>query len=190
VLTFEYNDNRAAGQLYTSNLRLIYDRGLGKNWSVTANGAVAIYDSRPSHGIPGASRLRDLQAGVEVDRKFSTSLSFLSTPTLSATYYFQHQSSPAILNVNPSMPLPGITFTGLPSNAMQVFAKKGNISIAQLKVTLGSGSARVPFAVSYSNRTELITRPEWKAQIGISYDFDSLFAFSGGSSSTSKTTSP
>jgi hypothetical protein len=83
------------------------------------------------------------------------------------------------LNVNPSMPLTGITFTGLSSNATQVFAKKGNISIGQLKVTLGSGTVRVPFAISYSNRTELITKPTWKAQIGISYDFDSLFASAG-----------
>jgi hypothetical protein len=48
-----------------------------------------------------------------------------------------------------------------------------------VKVTLGSGRARIPFAISYSNRTELITRPELKAQIGISYGFDSRFASTG-----------
>jgi hypothetical protein len=39
----------------------------------------------------------------------------------------------------------------------------------------GQSSVRFPIAVSYSNRTELITKPEWRGQVGISYDFDSLF---------------
>lgn len=112
-------------------------------------------------------------------------LANMTPPTLSGTYYFQHQASPAILNVNPSTPFPGITLTGLPANATQVFAQKGNISIGQLKLTMGFGGARIPFAVSYSSRTELITEHEWKVQIGISYDFDSLFA-SAGSSKTSQ----
>jgi hypothetical protein len=191
VLTLEYNNNRPTGQISTSTVRFIFDKGIGANWSVTANGAFSIYDSHPSSSIPGASRLRDVQAGVQVDRKLQ-SLAFLGAPTLSGTYYFQYQNSPSILNVDPSMPLPGITLTGLPSNATQVFVQKGNISIAQLKLTLGTGksSVRIPLAISYSNRTELITKPAWRAQIGISYDFDSLFAPSGNGSSASKTTSP
>ena len=180
VLTAEYDYNHSAGQIPTSTVRLIFSKGLGANFSVTANGAAAIYDSQPMSSIPGGRRLRDVQAGVEADWKLGA-LALVGAPVVSATGYFQDQTSPAILNVNPAMPITGITFTGLPSNAMQVFAKKGNIGIAQLKLTLGSGksSVRVPFAISYSNRTELITRPEWKAQVGISYDFDSLFTSAG-----------
>jgi hypothetical protein len=40
----------------------------------------------------------------------------------------------------------------------------------------GQSSVRFPIAVSWSNRTELITKPAWRAQIGVSYDLDSLFA--------------
>jgi hypothetical protein len=204
VLTVEYDNNRTAGHPFTSAIRVIYDQGIGSKWSLAANGGFELYNSQPSSSIPGASRLRDAQLGVEVDwkpgfphqGKGSTNqgsatpepkgfLANLTSPTLSATYYFQHQASPAILNVTPSAPLTGITLTGLPPNATQLFAQKGNISIGQLKVTLGSGSARVPFAVSYSNRTELIPKHEWKAQIGVSYDFDSLFA-SAGSGKTSQ----
>ena len=204
VLTLEYDNNRPPSQPYTSTIRFIFDKGFGKNaaGSVTGNGGFELYNAQPSSNIPGASRLRDAQCGVEVDWKLGSAsqsgknasnggaktglaaiLPSVTSPTLSATYYFQHQASPAIVNVTPSAPLTGITLTGLPPSATQVFAQKGNISIAQLKITLGSGSARVPFAVSYSNRTELITRHEWRAQIGISYDFDSLFA-AGGSSKT------
>jgi hypothetical protein len=186
LLALEYNDNRPPSRIDTSTVRLIYDQGLGKHWSITANGGVGIYDSGPPSSIPGASRLSNVQAGLEADYKLSppSILKNLGTPTLSGTYYFQYQASPAILNVTPGTPLPGITISGLPSTATEVFAKKGKISIGQLKVTVGSGTVRVPFAISYSNRTELITKPEWKAQIGISYDFDSLFASAGSGKAT------
>jgi hypothetical protein len=190
VLTLEYDNNRPAGQIYTSKILFAFDKGFGGNaaGSIVANGAFEIYDSQPSKSIPGASRWRDAQFGAEVDWKLASTIKKTglasiipnaTSPTVSATYYFQHQISPAILNVNPATPLQGITLTRLSSNATQVFARKGNISIGQLKLTLGSGSMRVPFAVSYSNRTELITKHEWKAEIGISYDFDSLFASAG-----------
>lgn len=105
----------------------------------------------------------------------------LGAAAVSATYYFQYQNSPSILNVTPGTPVDGITLTDLSSTATQVFAKKGNIHVGQLRLELGpSGSSiRFPLAVAYSNRTDLITKPSLGAQFGISYDFDSLFAGSG-----------
>lgn len=177
VLTLEYDYNQALNQISTSTVRLIFDKGFKKNWSVTFNGAFAIYDSTPSSSIPGASRLRDSQVGVQVDRKLPA-LSFLGTPSLNGAYYFQYQNSPSILNVTPSTPLAGIALTGLSGSATQVFAQKGNLHVGQLKLVLGSGqsSVRFPLAFSYSNRTDLIAKPVWRGQIGISYDFDALFA--------------
>jgi len=74
----------------------------------------------------------------------------------------------------------GVTFTGLPANATQVYAQKGDIDIAQLKFTYspGSSSTKIPFGITWSNRTELVTHSLWGAQIGLSYDFDSLFGSS------------
>ena len=97
---------------------------------------------------------------------------------MSATYYFQYQNGPSILNVKPGEPLPNITFINLPANADQIFAKTGSIHLGQLRLMLSpaKSSVRFPFAVSYSNRTELIAKPTWRAQVGISYDFDALFA--------------
>jgi hypothetical protein len=100
----------------------------------------------------------------------------LGAASISASYYFQHQNSPAILNLTPGTPLPGITFIGLPANATEAFAKKGDLHLAQVRLQLGQGSVRFPVSVSYSNRTELVTKPVWRGQIGISYDFDALFA--------------
>jgi len=39
-----------------------------------------------------------------------------------------------------------------------------------------SSSAGFPIAVRYSNRTDLIAKSVVRAQFGVSYDFDSLFA--------------
>jgi hypothetical protein len=173
VLSIEYNNNRPVGQATTSTFRLIFDKGVNK-WSFTFNGAVTFYDTRPQ--APTTSRYRDAQVGAQVQRDIGK---FLSTPAaLSASYYFQYQNGPAILNVTPGTPLPGITFTGLPSNATQVFAQTGNLHLGQLRLVLspGQSNVRFPVAVSYSNRTELIAKPTWRAQVGVSYDFDSLFA--------------
>ena len=176
VLSFEYDENRPASQPSNSVFRLIYGQSVSK-WTLTANLAASIYDSAPSKSIPGAQRLRDLQVAFEGDHDLGK-WGPLGTPTFAASYYFQNQTSPAILNVTPSGPVSGVTFAGLSSTANQVFAQKGQIHLAQLKITLGSSKSgfRVPLAITSSNRTELITKSKLGAQLGISYDFDSLFA--------------
>ena len=77
----------------------------------------------------------------------------------------------------------------LPSNASQVFAQRGVIQLVQGKFTFipGKGSISLPIAFTRSNRTELVTQPIWRSQIGISYDFDSLFGESPFISSDSQT---
>ena len=97
---------------------------------------------------------------------------------ISGTSHFQYQNGPSILKVTPGAPVPGITFTPLPSTASLVFADTGHLHIAQVRLVLGapSSSARFPLGISYSNRTELIDKSALRAQFGVSYDFDSLFA--------------
>ena len=177
ILTFEYDNNRPLNQPSNSAFRVIYQAKLGQV-TLTANGAASIYDSPPSASIPGAQRLRDVQFAAEADRTFSPTIPIVGKTSMtgSGSFYFQDQTSPSILNVTPGMPVSGVSFTGLPSTATQVFAQKGKIAIGQAKLTLGSVSnLKVPISVTYSNRTELVTSPVWRAQIGISYDFDSLF---------------
>jgi hypothetical protein len=176
VLSFEYDENRPTSQPSNSVFRLIYSQKPG-GWTLTGNAAVSIYDSRPSSSIPGAQKLRDIQLAFEGDHNLPK-WGILGTPTFSAAYYFQDQTSPAILNVMPSGPVSGVTFAGLASNATQVFAEKGKISIGQVRIALGSSKSglRFPIAITGSNRTELITKSKLGGQVGISYDFDSLFS--------------
>lgn len=175
IISFEYDENRPTSQPSNSVFRLIYTQNLN-HWTLIGNAAASIYDSTPSSSIPGSQRLRDIQVAFEGDRTLPK-WGILGTPTLSVAYYFQDQTSPAILNVTPSGPVSGVTFTGLSSNATQVFAQKGKISIGQLRISLGSSKSglRFPIAITGSSRTELITASKLGGQIGISYDFDSLF---------------
>jgi hypothetical protein len=189
VLAFQYDWNRPQNQPTNSVFRFILSKNIldatkqNNVWTFTGNFAAAIYDSQPATSIPGAGRLRDIQAGFEGDRVLP-SIPLLGQTTLSGAYYFQYQSSPSILKVTPGTPISGITFIGLPPNATQIFTQKGNIHLAQIKWALGTGkNLRFPVAFSYSNRTDLISKPEWRAQFGITYDFSS---FLSGANTTGK----
>jgi len=179
LLTFEYDLNRPASEPTNSTFRLVGQSVVG-GWTLTFNGAGSIYNSTPSSSIPGSERLRDFQIAGEASYDFSQlkKTSLLGSSTASAAFYFQDQTSPAILNVTPGQPVSGVTITGLSANASQVFAQKGNVDVVQGKFTYAPGKSNIsiPVSVTWSNRTELITNPQWKGQIGISYDLDSLFS--------------
>jgi len=203
VLSFEYDFNTPTNQPTTSTYKLIGSKAFGptictkdKDKKGSDNSTVAVnrytetiniggnfYNSAPSN-VPGAGTFRDLQAGTETDVAFCTSTvhvigSFLGNSTLGPTYYYQDQTSPSILKVTPGAPLPGISITGLASSTSSVFAAKGPINFVQLKYGLGTGkNVKFPIAVSWSNRTDLITHSLWSAQFGVSYDFSSLLSSS------------
>jgi hypothetical protein len=180
VLSIEYDYNTPASQPSDSTIRLIgqYSKS---NWTGTLNAAGSFYNSTPSSAIPGANRVRDFQVAAETTYDFGkgkTPNLIFGNSTGSVAYYYQDQTSPAILNVTPGQPVTGITFSGLPSTATQVYAARGIINIGQAKFTLNPANSgfNIPVSVTWSNRTELVTSPAWKGQIGISYDLDSLFS--------------
>ena len=177
VIAVEYGYRRSTGEPTSSNVRVMFDKGLGRGWSLALNGGVAFYNDRPPDSVPEARRLRDWQGAVQLQRDIAA-IPLLGAAAIASTYYYQHQVSPAILEVTPGTTIPGISFAGLPPNATEVFAEKGVIHVAQLRLVLGpaESSARFPISVSWASRTELITKPVFRAQIGFSYDFDSLFA--------------
>ena len=176
VATLQYDYKRPLNQPVTSTLRLAFDKGLADGWSFTANGAVEAYHDRPSSFLPGHGYVRDAQVGLQFQKDLGT-VNLLGAAAVAGTYYFQYQNRPSILNVTPGTSIAGINLIDLPSTATQVFATKGHIHVGQVRLVLGpeKSSARFPISISYSNRTELIDRRAWRGQIGISYDFDSLF---------------
>jgi hypothetical protein len=178
ILTFEYDCNTPSNQPTNSAFGLIWGQSL-KRWKMTGNAAGSIYNPTPSISIPGSGRLRDIRVAIEADHN-PYQLSNSLTTAFSAAYYFQDQTSPAILNVTPSSPIPGASFTGLSSSATQVFTQKGTIHRAIKDHAGGQIQFRMEdsIAITGSNCSELITKPTIGAQVGISYDFDSLFSLS------------
>ena len=176
VATLQYDYKRPLNQPTTSTLRFVFDKGLADGWSFTANGAVEAYNDRPSSFVPGRGWVRDAQVGLQFQKNLGT-VNLLGAAALAGTYYFQYQNRPAILNLTPGISFPGISFVGLPDTATQVFATRGNIQVGQIRLVLGpeNSSARFPVSITYSNRTEFVDRPGWRGQVGVSYDFDSLF---------------
>ena len=172
VATLQYDYKSPLNQPSTSTLRFVFDKGLADGWSFTANGAIEAYNDRPSSFVPGRGYVRGLQFQKDLG-----TVSLLGAAAIAGTYYFQYQHRPSILNLTPGTSFPGISFIGLPDTATQVFSTRGNIQVGQIRLVLGpeNSSARFPVSITYSNRTEFIDRPGWRGQVGVSYDFDSLF---------------
>jgi hypothetical protein len=180
VLAFEYANTRPAVQPATSNYRVIFDYPISKETKIVANGAATFYDSVPP-GQTIVKRYRDAQVGVQLDQGLGD-VAILGPAVFTLAGYFQYQHSPALLNVDPSAPVTGVAFIGLPEGAKEVFATTGNIWLVQGKLSLvpSDSSIKIPLSVTWSNRTELIDKPTWRGQIGISYDLDSIFGVLSG----------
>lgn len=176
VLALEFTRDRPVNQPSTSNVRVIFDYAIDAQTRVVANGALTLYDGSTADK-PGVGRVRDVQVALQVNHDLGK-LAVLGPASVGVAGYYQRQQSPAILTVDPAKPLPGVTFAGLPAGAKEVFAKTGDIYLAQarLVVTPSGSSVTVPLSVTYSNRTELIDKPTFRGQVGISYNFDALFA--------------
>jgi hypothetical protein len=200
VLSFEYDYATPQNQESNSTFKLVGSKGWfasqtkdmqpgSQRLTGTLNVAASIYDATPSSSVPGASLLRSLQAGAELDYIVPTGglpgfLGKIGDSTASLAYYYQDQTSPSILKVTPGSPLTGITLVDLPSTATQIFTQKGPIQVGQFKYGFGTGkNVKFPIAVTYSSRSELIVHPSWGVQFGVSYDFTSLFS---GTTTTQK----
>jgi hypothetical protein len=147
-------------------------------WSLNAMLSVDIYNTAPPSTVPSGTNLRDIQAGAELDYLLALSQStnpvakLFGNLTLGGAFLYQDQTSPSILKGIPS----NITFTGLPSNTTSVYAVRGPIQLGQVRFGFGTGSkVSFPIAATFSNRTELVTKPTFGLHFGISYNFTSLF---------------
>jgi hypothetical protein len=160
VIAVEYSYNRPLLEIPESALRFVFDLPVSKRWSLAVNTAWTFH-----HAVPGGARsrvrhLKALELGAQAERVLG-GLPSLGPVTLGAAVYVQYRNSPPVLRA---------------SGWNAVIAEAGTIAAAQLRLTLGPpGGLRFPLAVSYSNRTELLPTPAWRAQLGLSYDFDFLF---------------
>lgn len=173
--TFEYVYNRPQSQPDTHDFRGIFAWNAGAG-IMNANVAASIYGSqRPANATYGM--FRDAQASFEFDRSFSSSV---NSPSWSIAGYGQWQNSPSVIILSPSSVPSGIT---LPSNAQSFIAgTKGWLAVVQAKITLKIGTAQVPIAAKWSNKTQLLDKHSFGAQFGLMYDLSQLRQLFGGTS--------
>ena len=171
----EYTFSTPVGQPDTHNLRFIFASNPFEGGGLlSANAAITLYGGQLP---PGAKygRLRDFQFAAQFDRPLGNTNTHPAVFTLAG--YVQYQLDPSVINVGPGNLVPGTTIT-LPQDAQVLLGKKGTLGIVQAKVTLKlkNSGLKIPIAVSWANRTDLLNATDVRGHIGITYDLDSLFA--------------
>lgn len=171
----EYDNNRPSNQPSQSIAKFIVSGRLdsAEKWQLTLNSSVSWYDQSPTQSA--VNRLRYGQAALQLDRALTGPNSSVGA-SLSAGYYFQYMADNSLLTLPSTALAPGTTIP-LPGDASVLLNTKGSIRLGQAQVTFsikGTG-IKIPLAVSFSNRTQLIKASNVVGHFGITYDLDSLF---------------
>lgn len=152
--------------------RIADRREVAPTGTFTLNAGVAAF--KPGVDGSQAWRVRDTQASAGFD--WSPASWGLRRPVYTVAYYFQYMHENGVLKFEGEAITPGGSKIPLSGPAKAVLNTKGAIHVLQLRVSVPAGNGvRFPAAVSWANRTELVTgRAFWQGQIGVSYDFSAL----------------
>jgi hypothetical protein len=178
LLTFEYIFAKPQTQPDTHDFRVILGftptKGTGL---LSINAGVSLYDTVPTGAQYG--RLHDGQIAAEYDRPFT--LTSNRVPAIfSLAAYWQYQPDPGVLNITAGNLAPGTNIL-LPGNAQVLLGTAGSLWVTQAKVAIQAKSGiKIPIAVKWSNKTDLLSGNKIGAQIGVSYDFSTLSTLFGG----------
>ncbi len=147
-----------------SNVNFVYEQGFAgkKAPEITFNVGGTWFNS-PNTAEPKRGRVRDFRASLEADWQI-TGLSNSVKPTLSLSgQYLNLFEEP----LGQKVTVNGVTIDR--RGPMEVFQVKLSIPVA------GSG-VKIPISFTYASRTELVKESDKRGNIGITFDFDTLFA--------------
>jgi hypothetical protein len=155
-VALEYTNDRPITLPKTSNVRLV--GAVGGTVDLTGNASVTLFDTIPT-GL--SRRVRDYQLSAELSVR-------LGAPDTTGPFVlafsgkFLHQFEDSV-----------------DENGLILPNTNGTTAIAQAKliipVSKGTGM-KMPLSITYANRTELIKEKEVRANVGVTYDLDALFA--------------
>lgn len=168
----EYTNQHPLNQPSTSNVRLIYsDQPSQGPILITLNGGITLYNSLPS--VPSVGRLRDVQAAMQMDRRIDQ-IAYFKNAVLTFGAYYQWMKDDALITIGPGNVAPGSGIV-LPGTAATLLGTKGNIFVAQTKLTIPvTNTIKVPISVTAANRKELINEQDIRGQVGFTVDLDGL----------------
>lgn len=170
-MSVEFTNLRPLGKPNLWNARFVYSHQPTISPTlVTANLSSTWYEKEG----PDGERWRDVQAAAQLDRRLSEIPRF-GYAVATFAFYYQWMRDDALINIPAGTTAPG-TGIELPAEASTVLDTKGHIVIFQSQLTIPMGeTVRVPFSVTWSNRSELIKEKDVRAQVGFTLDLDPLF---------------
>jgi len=158
LVTFEYTNYREPNAPDLSNLRFIAEKGTIGGIDITANASLTFYNKEPAG--PNIQKIRDFDFSAQLDKK-TRDLMGLGPGTLSFTGKYQRLMSNAV----------AFDGTVLPNT-------KGDIAAGQIKfiIPIKDSGVKIPFSITFANRTELVREREVRGNFGFTLDLDTLFA--------------
>lgn len=167
VMALEYTGSKQAQTTTTpagpdlSNLKLVFGKGFRAGPELTGNVGFTLFNTVPSTATAG--RVRDVQASVQLDVPLPE-IQNIGKMVFSLSALVDHLRQEPL---------------GQPLLINTVSVKAaGTIGLVQAKVTIptkGTGVA-IPISVTWSNRTDLILDKTTRLNVGMTLDFDKLFA--------------
>jgi hypothetical protein len=168
LITFEYTNKREVNAPDTSNFRFIAEKGTGGRVDVTFNASLTMFNNldalksfvalNPS--LPKPRRLRDFQFAGQLDVPFGSVRDF-GQFVLFAGGRYQRLLENATTDLGAILP-----------------NTKGDIGFLQLglKVPIKGTGFKIPFSVTFANRTELVKERTIRGNFGFTLDLDTLLA--------------
>lgn len=159
IVSFDYTNDRPLNAPSLSKFNLIGELGFGPRLDLTFNGALTMFNSKPT--TPGVSRIRDFQFATQFDVPFGELGMGIGKPVLSFAGRYERLMADAT------------TFAGT-----TVPNTQGDIRVGQIKlvIPIKNSGVRIPISFSFANRTELLKEKELRGNFGFTFDLDTLFA--------------
>jgi hypothetical protein len=159
VATFEYINFREPIKPDTHSFKFIWEKGFWHGMDFTVNASLTLYNRKPTN--PDVNRIRDFDLSGQFDIPMRRlDLGILNDSVLSFAGKYQRLNADVIDDLGQIVP-----------------GTKGDIALGQAKFTIpiGDTGIKLPFSMTFSNRTELIKEKEVRLSFGFTLDFDSIF---------------
>jgi hypothetical protein len=156
IISAEYTNYREVNAPDLSNFRFIAQTSVLDKWSLDFNASLTFFNKKPSGA--NLKRLRDFDFALQMERKLTIGENY-EVPFSFAGKYQRIAGSIADAL--------GIVQPGT----------KGDIAFGQVKIVFplyGTG-IKLPFSLTFANRSELIKEKRFGANFGFTFDFDRIF---------------
>jgi hypothetical protein len=176
LLTFDWTTKRdpSLPDLYSSTL--IYEMTPFKSSTAdfTLNAAVNWYRVAPK--MVGASQFKDFNTVAQLDIPLGN-YKPIGKFILSFAGKYQYVGD-SVTNVTNAVSGSSVDKPSVPAIGGLIPTIKGHLGAFQMKLSIPTGKigVRVPLAFTAASRSEVFSKPDYRANIGIAFDLDTLFA--------------